>query len=314
MKKEEMQKKISEIIDNKNGNGIEMFVALKAEEGYKLKKLRATDKLNKSVSQKIIDTLRNVYLDGEIEYEVSENIADNKKALYEIIQDEGYSPFGFLQECDLVTDVYSDTDRERLSGYLFKINLNEKYLWVYQHVYSMSRIDRSKNIFALFNKNTYDEIENDVLQISSRADMVIIEGSIITSKIELLQKCFGFEKFIRAGAQRTISIIKELDIVTGLDKFMALENKSKLTNAKKLLKAKNSPVLKMKKTELISSIKKHTRYSAMFVIEDDKIKITSQKDAAAFIKMVNDDIVKSELTGQEYDSSSKSLLEPVASE
>ena len=52
----------------------------------------------------------------------------------------------------------------------------------------------------------------------------------------------------------------------------------------------------------------------MFVIEDEKIKITSQKEAAAFIKMVNDDIVKSELTGQEYDSSSKSLLEPVVSE
>lgn len=48
----------------------------------------------------------------------------------------------------------------------------------------------------------------------------------------------------------------------------------------------------------------------MFKFEDDHIVIDSQKDAAAFIKMVNDDIVRSELTGQEYDSSAKSLLEP----
>ena len=43
----------------------------------------------------------------------------------------------------------------------------------------------------------------------------------------------------------------------------------------------------------------------------DAIVISSQKEAAAFIKMLNDDIVRSELTGKEYDSSSKMLLGPV---
>ena len=43
----------------------------------------------------------------------------------------------------------------------------------------------------------------------------------------------------------------------------------------------------------------------------DHIVISSQKEAAAFIKMLNDDIVRSELTGKEYDSSSKMLLGPV---
>ena len=39
-------------------------------------------------------------------------------------------------------------------------------------------------------------------------------------------------------------------------------------------------------------------------------KIHSQKDVADFIKILNDDIVRSDLTGQEYDSSSKSKLDP----
>lgn len=94
-------------------------------------------------------------------------------------------------------------------------------------------------------------------------------------------------------------------------KFVAFENKSKLTNAKKLLKAKNSPVLQMKKNDLLENLKKHSRYKTMFKFEEDHIVISSQKEAAAFIKMLNDDIVRSELTGKEYDSSSKMLLGPV---
>lgn len=89
------------------------------------------------------------------------------------------------------------------------------------------------------------------------------------------------------------------------------EIKSKLTNAKKLLKAKNSPVLQMKKNDLLENLKKHSRYKTMFKFEEDHIVISSQKEAAAFIKMLNDDIVRSELTGKEYDSSSKMLLGPV---
>ena len=94
-------------------------------------------------------------------------------------------------------------------------------------------------------------------------------------------------------------------------RYPSLENKSKLTNAKKLLKAKNSPVLQMKKNDLLENLKKHSRYKTMFKFEEDHIVISSQKEAAAFIKMLNDDIVRSELTGKEYDSSSKMLLGPV---
>lgn len=177
-------------------------------------------------------------------------------------------------------------------------------------MYSMYRIDRSKHIFARLAGNIYDDIDDEIVQMDTRVDLLIVGQSIITDKIDLLQKYFGFEKYIRAGARQTIEIIKEMDIVTGLEKFVALESKSKLTNAKKLLKAKNSPVLKMDRDVLIDRIREHSRYGVMFLIEDNHITIKSQKDAVAFIKMVNDDYVRSDLTGQEYDSSSKLLLEP----
>ena len=176
---------------------------------------------------------------------------------------------------------------------------------------AQAEIDRFNQLQEINPLLLINIVLSDIVQIDSRADVIIFSSSVVTAKMDLMQRFFGFEQYIRAGAQKTIEIIRDLDIVDSLEKFVAFENKSKLTNAKKLLKAKNSPVLQMKKNDLLENLKKHSRYKTMFKFEEDHIVISSQKEAAAFIKMLNDDIVRSELTGKEYDSSSKMLLGPV---
>lgn len=311
MTKEEIQASIKSIMFSGSVCGIEIYACLRDESGYQTKKIRATDKLLSSTKDKVAGFINCTYLADDAEFDTSENIADNKKEFYEISLTESYSPFAFLDDAEKRTEYYSESDRNKLSGFLFKINLNDQYFWVYQHIYSVSRIDRSKNVIALFIGDTYDEVNSDIVQIDSRADIIIFSSSAVTAKMDLMQRFFGFEQYIRAGAQKTIEIIRNLDIVDSLEKFVAFENKNKLTNAKKLLKAKNSPVLQMKKNDLLENLKKHSRYKTMFKFEKDHIVISSQKEAAAFIKMLNDNIVRSELTGKEYDSSSKMLLGPV---
>ncbi len=310
MTKEEFQTSIKAIMFSDAACGIAIFACLRSESEYLVKKIKATDKLLSSAKNKVSDFVNCTYLADDAEFDTSENIADNKKAFYEISITENYRPFAFLDEAEKSTEYYSEDDRKQLSGFLFRINLNDQSFWIYQHIYSVSRIDRSKHVIARLVKDTYDEIDSDMVQIDSRADVIILDSSIITAKIDLMQRSFGFEQYVRAEAQKTIEIIRDLDIVIGLEKFAALENKSKLTNAKKLLKAKNSPVLRMEKDDLMNKLRTHSRYKSMFKFEENHILISSQKDAAAFIKMVNDDIVRSELTGQEYDSSSKMLLDP----
>ena len=313
MTKEEIQASIKSIMFSGSVCGIEIYACLHDESEYQTKKIRATDKLLSSTKDKVAGFINCTFLADDAEFDTSENIADNKKEFYEISLTENYRPFAFLDDAEKRTEYYSESDRNKLSGFLFKINLNDQYFWVYQHIYSVSRIDRSKNIIARLTGDTYDEIDSDIVQIDSRADIIIFSSSVVTAKMDLMQRFFGFEQYIRAGAQKTIEIIRDMDIVDSLEKFVAFENKSKLTNAKKLLKAKNSPVLQMKKNDLLENLKKHSRYKTMFKFEEDHIVISSQKEAAAFIKMLNDDIVRSELTGKEYDSSSKMLLGPMGS-
>ena len=310
MTKEEIQASIQSIMFTDAPCGITMFACLRTESGCRAKKIKATDKLLSRTKDKLSNRINSTYLADDAEYSSSDNIADNKNEFYEIISTESYSPFAFLKEADNCTEYYSENDREQLSGFFFRINLNDQFFWIYQHIYSVSRIDRSKNIIARLVKDVYEEIDSDIVQIDSRADIIIFPSSIITDKIDLMQRSFGFERYIRTEAKKTIEIIRNLDIVIGLEKIAALENKNKPTNAKKLLKAKNSPVLRMEKGDLMNKLRAHSRYKSMFKFEGNQIVINSQKDAAAFIKMLNDDIVRSELTGQEYDSSIKMPLEP----
>lgn len=154
-------------------------------------------------------------------------------------------------------------------------------------------------------------MKKDVLKIERKVDCLIIGSSIITTKIELLQRVFHFEDYVRGEAQKTIQYISEMEIVNGIDKFLLLADKKALTNAKKLYKAKNSPVLRMKKDVLLDKLRTLPRYKGTFEITEGRIQINNQKQATAFLKMLNDSILKSELTDAEYDSTVKKELEPI---
>jgi hypothetical protein len=49
----------------------------------------------------------------------------------------------------------------------------------------------------------------------------------------------------------------------------------------------------------------------MVKIENGKIITGTEKELKAFIKLINDDLVKSELSDVEYDSPSKKVLDPL---
>ena len=304
----EMQNSIKTIMSGKYG--LKVFALLKNENGPFLKKFIINDDLDNEIREMVLNPVINrQYLSEDVELDSSDNIADNKRILYEVEQDDTYCPFEFLSDTNSVLDQYEEKDQDLLMGLVFRVNLNDDYICFYQHIYQVRVVKRKKSVFAMLEKeHQYAPLDKDIFKIDTRIDILIIDNSLISSNINLLQNSFAFDKYIRKEAERTIEVIEKLDIVSDISKFFAYEDKQKLTNAKKLLKAKNSPVLKMKREELVAGLKRHHRYKDMFEFVEDQIVITSQKNVNELVKMLNDDIVRSELTNQEYDSSSKQLL------
>ncbi len=309
MTKDELIIKIRDIIESDTGYGFEMYACLKVKDQIECAPFMLEDKDGNSfkdaLGERISDCISDMFLSNDIDLKQSDDIHDNTKSYYEIVQNDIYNPFGFILSTR--GKAYSDDEKENLFGFLFKYNVNQKSFLVYQQVYPVTIPKKKKGIFVYSSSNVYKEFSKELLRIDYRIDILLIDNSIITGKIELLQSKFGFEQYIRHESQKAMQMIKDLSIIEDIKKIEEFEGNSKLTNAKKLMKIKNSPVLKMDPSILIQNLKTKPRYKDKLVIQNDTIKITSKKDVKELLKILNDDYLTSELTNEDYESSNKKL-------
>lgn len=310
MTKQEYDNLFANIINNGHMFGVEIFAALKKPEV--IKRFVVTDELKDSITSKIKGLIMNGFMASEKSLEDAALLAQNKDCFYEIKLSKNYNPFEMLYNWNEIVEQYSEKDIERLTGFWFRINFNDKAFWVYQHIYPMALIQKSKNIYAVIGKNkVHDLLKSDIVSMASRIDLYVIGDRVVTANIKLMQSKFGYDRYIRSEAQSTIDYIIKQELVSNPEILSSFSDKEKLTNAKKLMMAKNSPVLGIERTVLTDRIGRHARYCNLIKIEDGKIVTKTEKDVNAFLKLLNDDYVKSELTEAEYDSTAKKMLDPV---
>lgn len=306
----ELQDFINGIIAD-NCFGVEMFATFQnANRQLEIKKFQINDALHEAVKDKILSVLSTEFFSEDFSLMSIQNIDEKIQTYYEIMQNEKYSPFNFLNVELPNLPKYTEKEQPKLKGFCIKINRNDSFFWVYQHKYPTTLINRSTSLFAVLNGSVYEPLNCDVVKIESKVDVVIIGNSIISKNISLLQSIFGFEDYVRTSAAKTIEAIKGIDIISDITKLIDLTNKPKLTTAKKLMKATKSPVLLVQKDELLGKLRTLDYYSKHIKIDEKtkKIVISSQKDVKEFLKMLNDEILKSELTGNNYESSAKEKL------
>lgn len=287
--------------------GIEMFAALNTDSHFQIKKFQMNDSLSKVVKEKISNVLKTDVLCDGFNLTPIEDIEDKLQTFYEVVQDNTYAPFKFLNVVLDELETYREKEQKLLKGFCIKINRNNDCFWIYQHKYPTTLINRDSSIFAMLNGSVYEPLNCDIIRLEAKVDIIILGESLISKNLYLLQSVFGFEDYIRDSATKTIEVIKSIDIVSDISKLTDMLNTSKLTTAKKLMKAASSPVLKIPKDVLLPRIKQHNYFKEHIKIDTDsnKIVVSSKKDAKEFLKMLNDEILYSLLTELSYESSVK---------
>ena len=307
MTEEEVKKNVASILNDLKF-GINLFSVVKDNENFELRSMSINPKLNELIKEKIVYFLNQDILSENFELDLVKNIATSKNIFYEIPQDDSYKPFYFVNTDLEKLKKYSE--KEKLTGFLIKVHRNNDIFWVYQHKYSITLLKHDLSLLAILNwENIYEPLEKDIIKFENRADIYIINDYIITKKINIMQSIFGFDGYIREEAGKTIEQIKSIDIVKDISFLVNSSNGTKLTIAKKLMKAKDSPVMKIPKDILLTRIRKHDYYSKNITIDDnEKIIIKSQADVKTFLKMLNDEILFSKLTENDYTTNDKEIL------
>ena len=309
MEKERIKSYVASIINSGHEFGIKVYTIINSLNNAEIKEMLIEDKLKNHLSDMIENELNRKLLCEDILIEDSKNISEQRvNCLYDIRTSESYNPFSFLDNIDNNIDQYDVNEGKNITGFLFKINLNENCFWAFQQIYPVNKISKKKSIPIISKDTVFELIDKDIILLSSRIDLLVIKNHIVTDNIKLLQDKCGFDQFIRMEANLTLEKIITKGLLSNPEMLANAIGQDKTTVAKKIMKAKNSPVFSIDNEELFRSIKKHNRYKNLISFDNDKIIINTKNDVENFIKMLNDDFLKSELTQIEYDSETKTII------
>ena len=163
--------------------------------------------------------------------------------------------------------------------------------------------------FMLWKSNQrFERFKDQLLRISSSFQALKVGGEIIIIDLDAIEKEFGFHEVIIKEAATSLSVIEEKELVDNIDSLKELV--SDVRFARKLTKvARNSPVIRLgiPNESIITFAKNHplTKKKMKYNDSQTKFHLDTKVSKNLLIKILNDDLLTSELTKLYYDSLAK---------
>lgn len=319
---ENIKEILQKAVQNKNECGFAAYIVAKTEPRLR-KMILDEGKINSSnykhmVRDAILNVLSEKYLNDEVEFVSGENIADNQRKYYMIPQSEKYRPFDYLklQGPDIPEFKFDQIDDA--AGIIFWFRIEENEFWVYQHLWSIMVPNKKKmNLLSRLQKyenhDYFIEQKEPLITIACKADVLIMQGCIITSNIGLMQKSFGFRDFIVATADKSVERVRDKALVANPEKLGEYINRGKTNKyAKKMMRIANSKVLDLSKEKLMERVHTLERWKDKFEENQDGLIILNTfQQVEDLIDLLDERYTRSDVTNQEYDTEVKAVAKPV---
>jgi hypothetical protein len=225
-----------------------------------------------------------------------EEVPPSLNILNDILLNEEQPQFRFNQ--DSLTN---------LQGYIITIGDEGNKIALYKKHHPVNLLKQDRFLLVPHNQR-FAKVQNDILAIDRSFDFMMIDESLIVLKLNILERFFGFEEVVRNQAKSTIELIKANQLLEDIEQIIELSQS--ITNARKLMKIRNSPVLNIPVSSVISFIRSHPELTGKIGLSQDGSKITLDSGISKklFLKLLNDDYLFSQLTELQYTSHAKDKL------
>lgn len=241
---------------------------------------------------------------------------ERRNVIYKYDFDEEREPF--LSVNKVVDDdnirifSFSKDTLGNIDAIIAKIGNAEKSIYIYSKFYPVNLIKQGK-VIKLFNlDNRFKMFTDQLIQITGKFDIIRYNNEYYIRKYEILEKFYQFDNVIKERTESDFEKIKELEIIEDEDKLLNyLENKP--SGARKFIKVMASSKVIQKNipnNQLISFVTNHPKLKDNIKTNNDgnKFILKTNKSCDFFIKLLDDDFLKSELTEEEYDAIAKNNI------
>lgn len=302
------------IISEESPN-IGIVINIIKKEDYSIFNANISGELAEEIKQTFINSIREKILDNEeldfrnisSAYETSnsvffydiEEFPERLNVLRNFNPFENYPSFSFS----------SDNNMSSIQAMIITFGNEDNYFSIYKHIYPITILKENTMMRFIRIGNEFEKLNSDILQINTSIDFLFINQLLIVNNLATLTKAYGYDEIIKNQARQKIELIESLDLIDNIHELAEFVNNTRY--AKKILKINSeSPVFKLEKSDMIKFIRDHPKLSRQirFNETEDKIKLDTKTSKEKVIGVLNDDILKSNLTNVDYESESKSTM------
>lgn len=242
---------------------------------------------------------------------------DRRNAIFHYDFEEYPEELGFFKDFNINNAVkkaekfdFTKDSLSSLHGYIVYLGSMERGIVLYKKHYHISLIKRDSFLLgAIKAKNRFERLSGeDIIRLNGASQLLMVADEVFVSDLKVLEDNLGFNNLMFSSAKDAISTIEDIKL---LDDIQVLKDSAEdVVFARKLSKVKkSSPIFKFKiPKEVIIEFSKNTPgLAGMFKYSEDgsSIRLDTKKSKDAFIKLLNDSYLRSELTKQYYEARAK---------
>lgn len=323
MNREEFIEKLQGIVDLNEDCKAQVFFVLNNSGEISLKKAN----IQREVLNEIAGSYRNS-LEVEINRFANDaerdvlNLSDRDERAnvvyrYDLPDEE---PSFFAQMRDVVADHPADYFTEEnmfnfdvdslsnISCFVVELGVEDNKIVIYRNNFNVNLMKQAPGRFYIKKSGTqFTTVKEDILRMDSQIDVMMVGDDFYVLNLSYLDGSKEFAGIIRSRAENSIAGIEGLNLVDSVDGLR--ERLSELSFARRLMRAMDSsPVTDMPAQDVIRFVSQHDKLSNVLKVENERIKLSSKKAQDYFVRLMNDDFLHSQLTSQDYTSTSKNKL------
>ena len=196
-----------------------------------------------------------------------------------------------------------------LTGFIIHLRVGEENCVLYKKAYNINILKRDKFLYVFGQDNRFKRAEGDFLKLDGKVELLKIDDEIFVLDVKTLEGQLGLSQLISKDAEKGLKHIEELGIVKNFDD-LKLHSDDNLALKKKLAKiSRVSPVVtkKISKDAIISFAMGKDTLKDRFKFEDGQIQLT-KSSIPAFLNLMNDAYLTSELTKEFYEAHAKDRM------
>lgn len=199
----------------------------------------------------------------------------------------------------------------KLDGYAFIMGNDKTKISFYKEHYPMDSISRDTyTIFGRDDSRFVQVPEDEVYKLNNKIDFLQLDDTLFVLNPQVMETNFKIHNILKTKAEHVISEINKGKVLQNPEFINQIINEKPAFARKVLRINRESPVIKLPFKDIKTFVEKHPHLKGKlrFNKKETKFSLHTKTSAMLFIKLMDDDFLKSELTQRLYDSITKDAI------